>query len=358
MRRTAGLLVIAAGTLGACALAAASAPQRGRPTTAATFDSSRAWEHLRQMVSIGPRPSGSAAIHATRAYITRQLSAAGFTVEQQPFAAATPLGTVEMVNLIVRVPGRRSDRILFTGHYDTKLFRDQVFVGASDGASSAAFLVELARVLKATPHEFSYEFVWFDGEEATCRGWDDCGTPDSPDNTYGSRYYVQAARKANALASIKAMVLLDMIGARNLRLQRDGYSAGWLNEAIWAEARRLGHADTFVDVDTRIEDDHLAFVEAGIPSVDLIDLNDYPQWHTAQDDLDHVSARSLQVVGDVLIAALPAIEKRLGGGSTAGQGPTSASISSSPSTAPEALAVAKIRSTRSSVASIPRRSSQ
>src|SRR5262245_40527846 len=107
--------------------------------TPSGFESERAWEHLRQMVAIGPRPAGSLQLRQTRAYITRQLSGMGLTVQEQPFVATTPLGRVEMVNLIVRLPGRRTDRIAFTGHYDTKLFRDQVFVGASDGASSAAF---------------------------------------------------------------------------------------------------------------------------------------------------------------------------------------------------------------------------
>ncbi len=109
-------------------------------------------------------------------------------------------------------------------------------------------LIELARVLNARPHEFTYEFVWLDGEEAFCQGWDECGRPGSPDNTYGSRYYVQAARKAGALASIKAMILLDMVGARDLRIEREtGYSAPWLNDIIWAQAARLGYSDTFVN---------------------------------------------------------------------------------------------------------------
>jgi hypothetical protein len=285
----------------------------GAPATApVAFDSSKAWEHLRQMVAIGPRPAGSPALRQTRAYITRQLAAAGLTVQEQPFTAQTPAGPIDMVNLAVRIPGRRPDRILITGHYDTKRFTEFRFVGASDGASSAAMLIELARVLKSRPQEFTYELVWFDGEEAVCRSWDECSKPGAPDNTYGSRYYVDAARKAQALSSIKAMILLDMVGARDLKIQRDGYSAAWLNEIIWAQARTLGHGAVFVDIDTRIEDDHLAFVEAGIPSVDLIDLNDYPQWHTAQDDLDHVAAKSLQIVGDVVIASLPEIEKRLG----------------------------------------------
>lgn len=280
--------------------------------TPATFESSRAWEHLRQMVAIGPRPAGSAALRQTRAYITRQLAASGLTVQEQPFTAQTPAGAIEMVNLAVRIPGRRADRILITGHYDTKRITEFTFVGASDGASSAAMLVELARVLKSRPQEFTYELVWFDGEEAVCKSWDECSKPGAPDNTYGSRYYVEAAKKANAIPSIKAMILLDMVGARDLKIQRDGYSAAWLNEIIWAQAKALGHGAIFVDIDTRIEDDHLAFVEAGIPSVDLIDLNDYPQWHTAEDDLAHVAARSLQIVGDVVMASLPLIEKRLG----------------------------------------------
>jgi Zn-dependent M28 family amino/carboxypeptidase len=255
------------------------------------------------MVAIGPRPAGSMQIRQTRAYITHQLAEIGLTVQEQPFVAETPLGRVEMVNLIVRLPGRRPDRILFTGHYDTKLFTDQVFVGASDGASSAAFLIELARVLKDRPREFTYDLVWFDGEEAV-REW--LGN----DHTYGSRYYVQAERRANTLASIKAMVLVDMIGDRDLQISKDAASTPWLTDLIWDAARRAGRADVFVDRSTQVEDDHLPFISAGIPAVDIIDL-DYPAWHTPDDDLNHVSPTSLQAVGDVILAAIPDIEQRL-----------------------------------------------
>jgi glutaminyl-peptide cyclotransferase len=286
-------------------------PQAGAAKPAA-FDSSKAFEHLRQMVAIGPRPAGSAALRQTRAYITRQLSSIGLTVQEQPFQAETPIGRVEMVNLIVRLPGKRPEKILFTGHYDTKLFREFQFVGASDGASSGAFLMELARVLKDYPREFTHEIVWFDGEEAFCKSWTECGKPDSPDNTYGSRYYVQAAQKANAIASIRAMILLDMIGAKDLKIDKEtGYSAPWLTEIVWAQAKKLGHASVFQNEGGAIEDDHVAFAKAGVPTIDLIDLNNYPQWHTAEDDLSHVAARSLQIVGDVVMASLPEIEKKL-----------------------------------------------
>jgi glutaminyl-peptide cyclotransferase len=287
-------------------------PQAAKP---ATFDSTKAFEHLRQMVAIGPRPAGSAALRQTRAYITRQLSEMGLTVQEQPFQAETPIGRVDMVNLIVRIPGKRTDRILFTGHYDTKLFREFKFVGASDGASSGAFLIELARVLKDYPREFTHEIVWFDGEEAFCKNWTECGKPDSPDNTYGSRYYVQAAQKADAIKSIRAMILFDMIGAKDLKIDKEtGYSAPWLTEIVWAQARKLGHASVFQNIDGAIEDDHVAFAKAGVPTIDLIDLNNYPQWHTADDDLNHVAARSLQIVGDVVMASLSEIEKKLASG--------------------------------------------
>lgn len=297
----------AASSLETPVAAQASAPA---PAAATAFDGARAWAHLERLVAFGPRPSGSAALGETRAYITRELAAIGLTVQGQRFTAATPLGPVEMENLIVRIPGRRPDRILLTGHYDTKRMQNARFVGASDGGSSAAFLLEAARVLKARPGEFTYELVWFDGEEATCRDWNECGSATAPDNTYGSRYYVEAARKAGVLPSLKAMILVDMIGDRDLQVRRDSNSATWLNDLVWAAADRLGHGLIFVPDATTIEDDHIAFVKAGVSSIDIIDL-DYPYWHTPDDTLDKVSQRSLQIVGDVVITALPDIEARL-----------------------------------------------
>jgi len=277
------------------------------PTSAAAsaFDGAKAFEHLRQMVAIGPRPAGSPALKQTRAYIAKQIESYGLKVEEQPFTGATPKGPIDMINLIVRIPGKRPEKILITGHYDTKLMPNQTFVGASDGASSAAFLIEMARVLKSQPqHEFTYELVWFDGEEAVIE-WDQ-----DKDSTYGSRYYVAAAQKAAAIKALKAMILIDMVGDRDLQIRRDSNSTPWLNDIVWDAAKRVGHAANFPDFGTSVEDDHLAFVKAGVPSIDIIDL-DYPQWHTPQDDLSHVSARSLQIVGDVVVAALPEIEKKL-----------------------------------------------
>jgi glutaminyl-peptide cyclotransferase len=271
--------------------------------TPAAFDSSKAWEHLRQQVAIGPRPSGSPANVKNRDYIKAQLAAIGIKSVDQPFEGATPLGPVKMVNVIGTIPGKRPERIVLASHFDTKLFNNLRFVGASDGASSTAALLELARVIKARKElPFTIELLFLDGEEAV-------GEWQGTDNTYGSRYYVEAARKSGSLKSIKALILLDMIGDRNLTIRRESNSTRWLTEIVWNAAHKLGHR-AFMDEETTVEDDHIPFLKAGVPSVDIIDL-DYPQWHTAQDTLDAVAARSLQVVGEVVVESLPLIEQRL-----------------------------------------------
>jgi len=305
------IVLVAAACLGAQAGKAPAPAAKPAPAISA-FSSTRAWDDLKQMVTIGPRPAGSATLRQTRAYITRQMSALNLKVEEQAFTADTPIGKVDMVNLIVRLPGKRTDRMLFTGHYDTKPIRTSTFVGASDGASSAAMLLELVRALKDKPREFTYEFVWLDGEEAFCASWDECGRPGSPDNTYGSRYYVQAAKKAGTTGSIKANVLVDMVGDKDLRIMRESKSTKWLTDVVWAAAKRVGHGAYFPDRATEIEDDHVPFLEAGIASVDIIDL-DYAYWHnmTCCDDLTRVSEASLKIVGEVIMAAVPDIEKYL-----------------------------------------------
>jgi hypothetical protein len=281
-----------------------SATQAGAPMK---FDSNRAYEHLRRQVGFGPRPAGSAALKQTRQYIVSELKSAGIQAREDAWDAATPLSRVPMVNVIATIPGRRSERIALATHYDTKLFRNIRFVGASDGASSTAAVLELGRVLNNRQNEFTIELLFFDGEEAVVE-WS--GT----DNTYGSRHYVQVAQKNGTLAGLKAFVLLDMIGDRNLNIRRETNSTRWLTDIIWAAARRLGYTREFLNEELAVGgDDHFPFLEAKIPAVDIIDF-DYPAWHTAQDDLDHVSARSLQVVGDVVLAAWPDIEKRVATG--------------------------------------------
>jgi glutaminyl-peptide cyclotransferase len=289
----------------ACAPDVASVePRRADGSSATSFDSARAFEHIRALVAIGPRPPGSAGIKQARAYITTQLKALGLSPTEQPFDAQTPLGPMTMTNISVRLPGKRPERLVIGGHYDTKRFREFRFVGASDGGSSAAMLLELARVLKDRERPLTIDLVFFDGEEATLPDW--TGT----DHTYGSRHYVEAAKHDGSLAGIKGMILVDMVGDRALTIRKETRSTPWLTSIIWDTARRLGHGGAFLDESFPVEDDHVAFLDAGIPAVDVIDI-DYAQWHTADDNLDAVSARSLQIVGDVLVESLPKIVAKL-----------------------------------------------
>jgi glutaminyl-peptide cyclotransferase len=269
------------------------------------FDGARALEHVRQLVAMGPRAAGTPGATQARDYITAQIKALGLTTDEQSFEAATPIGPLKMVNLRVVLPGGDGSgqgRLIIAGHYDTKRFREFAFVGANDAGSSTAFLLEIARVLKNRKNALPIELLFLDGEEAIVE-WQ------GNDHTYGSRAYVDAARKAGTLAQIRALVLVDMIGDRDLGISRESHSTPWLTDVIWAAAKRLKRRE-FLDRETPIEDDHLPFLQAGVQAVDIIDL-DYPAWHTAGDTLDKLSAGSLQAVGDVLLAALPEIEKRL-----------------------------------------------
>ena len=268
------------------------------------FDGARAFADLKAIVDIGPRPAGSPASQKTRDYIHKELAAAGWQAEDQAFDAQTPTGKVPMVNIRATLPGQAQDkgRLVIGGHYDTKLITDFPFVGASDGGSSTAFLLEMARALKGRQNALPIELLFLDGEEAVV---DWTGT----DHTYGSRYYVEQAKEAGTAKDIRAFILVDMIGDKNLDIRRDQRSTPWLVDAIWSTAKKLNRPE-FVDISTTIEDDHQEFLDAGIESVDIIDLN-YPAWHKATDDLAHVSADSLQAVGDVVMAALPVIEARL-----------------------------------------------
>jgi glutaminyl-peptide cyclotransferase len=276
------------------------------------FDQERAFMHVRKQVEIGPRPAGSAELIRTRDYIVDQLKSYNLEVSIDEFQAETPEGIKTMFNIVAELKGEIPKMILLGSHYDTKLFKEFRFVGANDGASSTGLLLELARVLSSRrekPH-FTYRFIFFDGEEAVCHGWDDCSRPDTPDNTYGSRHYVSKLIKSNELRLVHALVLLDMVGYKDLQFGRDEMSTIWLIDAIWQTARELGFNKYFVD---RIEgvggDDHEPFLKAGVEAVNIIQLNTYPYWHTPQDTLDKISPNSLKIVGNVVLASLPRIEK-------------------------------------------------
>jgi Zn-dependent M28 family amino/carboxypeptidase len=294
---------VPSGRLLAIVLAGGVALTASAQSPAAGIDSARAWDHLRALVALGPRVAGTPGNTQAREYLIKALGGSGIAATEQPFEAETPVGRIKMANVVATLPGTRPERIAVASHFDTKQFRNFRFVGANDGGSSTAVLLEIGRVLKARQRTLTIDLLFFDGEEAFVE-WG------PTDGTYGSRHYVAAARKANTLSSLRALVLLDLIGDKQLAIRREANSTPWLTDIVWGAARRLGHQQHFLSESTFIEDDHIPFLRAGVPSVDVIDL-DYPAWHTAGDTLDQVQARSLQIVGDVVLAAIPDIEKRI-----------------------------------------------
>jgi glutaminyl-peptide cyclotransferase len=291
--RLAPALALAGGALLGLAAALGSA--------APGFDGRAAFRHVERLVAFGPRPAGSPEAARARRYIVDELKKVGAQVRVDAFEADTPHGRLPMANVIAVLPGRRSDIVLVGGHYDTKWFADIRFVGANDGGSSAGLLLELTRALAARPRGFTYWVVFFDGEEARL-------TWTERDSLYGSRRLASAMARDGTLP--RAVVVADMIGDRDLAIRPEASSTPWLTDLVWQAAARLGHGAHFRFEPLAVEDDHAPFLRLGVPATLLIDF-DYPPWHTAEDTLDKVSARSLQVVGEVLLEALADLERRL-----------------------------------------------
>jgi Zn-dependent M28 family amino/carboxypeptidase len=264
---------------------------------------------MKKMCEIGPRPSGSEGIRKAQDYIQSELKSYGLKVVEDPFTGETPRGRVAMKNIIAELPGEKSEVILISGHYDTKL-QPAGFIGANDAGSSTAAVLETARVLSKTKPEYTLWFVFFDGEEAVV-DWNEMA---GKDNTYGSRHLVAKMKADGSLSRVRAMILYDMIGDKNLDIKRDLESSSWMLDVIWATARSAGYGKSFLANETAISDDHIPWRDAGIPAVDLIDFNYGPNnayWHTNEDTLDKVSGESVRIVGDVVIRSLPEISKQL-----------------------------------------------
>jgi Zn-dependent M28 family amino/carboxypeptidase len=262
------------------------------------FDGDNAFRHVEQQVNFGPRPSGSEALGKAGDYIVGQLREAGLDVVEQRFRKNTPRGEIEFRNIIGKTRGPTPPGhgiVIFGSHYDTKWMPDIQFVGANDAGSSTGALLEMARV---AAHQPGLWFVLFDGEE--------CMVEYGPnDGFWGSQYFVGQLGTGSwpTRGQISAFILLDMVGDRDLRVTIPPSSTGPLVLGIFDAARALGWRDHFAYADMDIMDDHTAFLDAGIPAVDLIDFDygstpgENDHWHTAQDTLDKVSPRSLEIVG-------------------------------------------------------------
>ncbi|HMD22180.1 MAG TPA: M28 family peptidase [Alloacidobacterium sp.] len=274
--------------------------------TSDTFNGARALEYTRQFVSIGPRWVGSPGHAKAEAFLKKQF--AKDNLEVDTFTMNTPAGPEEMHNFIVRFPGKKDGVIVLASHYETNYpLRNINFVGANDGGSSTGLLIEMANHLRGrTLDGYSVWLVFFDGEEAF-KEWSDS------DSTYGSRHLAAKWQNDGTLKGIKAFIILDMIGDKDLDIQRDSNSTQWLLDLVKRAAAKNGDQSYFFQEQTTDSDDHLPFVRRGVPSADIIDLNYGYQnayWHTAQDTMDKISAKSFTIVGNTMLETIRLLNQR------------------------------------------------
>ena len=271
------------------------------PLFAVEFSGAAALEFTRRAVSFGPRPPGSEANRNEQAWIKAELhKLQKCQVIEDAFTGQTPRGPIPMKNIIAWFPGSSGRAVVFTGHFDTKLFPGRRFVGANDGGASAGFLLEMARVVSTRSYQDDVYLVWFDGEEAI-------GEWSATDGLHGSRHLASKWSADGTLSRVKALVNVDMIGDKDLGIMQVTNSSPQLLRQVWQIAKELGYGKYFLDSGGAIEDDHMPFVRLGVDGLDLIDFDygpDNAYWHTDQDTIDKVSAHSLEVVGTVLLELL------------------------------------------------------
>ena len=270
------------------------------------FNGVKALEYARQFVAIGPRwPTSPGHIEAEE-FLRNQFK--HDQLEEDTFTANTPIGPVAMRNFIVRFPGKKDGVIVLGTHYETNYpLKNIDFVGANDGASTTGLLLAIADQLRGKQIDgYSVWLVFFDGEEAF-QTWS------ASDSTYGSRHLAAKWGRDGTLAKIKAFILADMIGDKDLDIQRESKSTGWLVDLVRQAAHKYGYDRYFFQTEEAVEDDHLAFLDRGVPSIDVIDLDYGPNnsyHHTAQDTMDKLSVRSLTIAGDVFMEIIRLINGR------------------------------------------------
>lgn len=281
-------------------------PDSGPPPS---FDSARAMKYVKEIVAFGPRPLGSANHKKVEDYIVSHLK--GDETENDVFDADTPEGKFPVRNIIAKFPGTREGIIVVASHYDTNYpLRNTSYVGANDGASSSALLLEMANQLRGKKRDgYGVWLVWDDAEEAMKP---ETEMPFEKDSLYGISHLAQKWQDDGTIKKIKAFLLADMIGDADLNIDRDQNSTPWLEEVVYQAASRLGDQSHFFARDNQVTDDHIPFMKRGVACADLIDF-DYGYnnvfWHTPQDTVDKLSPNSLEIVGGTLLETIRILDK-------------------------------------------------
>lgn len=264
-------------------------------------------QYVKEIVAFGPRPIGSANHKKVENYILTHLK--GDTVEQEDFEVDTSEGKFPVHNIIAKFPGTRDGIVVIASHYDTNWpLRSTSYVGANDGASSSAALLEIAIHLRGKPrNSYSVWLLWDDAEESMKLPWFD------PESLYGVRHLAQKWQDDGTLKKIKAFILLDMIGDADLNIDRDHNSTSWLEDMVYQAATKLGYQSHFFARDNAVGDDHEPFMKRGVPCADLIDLEygyNNVFWHTPQDTVDKLSPKSLEIVGTVTLETVRLLDQK------------------------------------------------
>jgi len=291
--------------------------QKPAPRPAAKFSGQAAYDLTKQYIAVAPHrwigsPDHAKAEEFIRSHFTEEAAKGNF--ETDSFSASTPAGQLAMKNFIVRYPGKKDGVIVIATHYETNYpLRDINFVGANDGGATTALLIELGRYLRTHPPEgYSVWLVFDDGEEAI-QSWSD------RDSLYGTRHLAAKWSQDGSIKKIKAFLVADMIGDKDLNIDRDSNSTPWLLEMLATAAKNTGHTSFVFKNETTVMDDHLPFRQRGVPVLDVVDLDygpptqEHPEGgyhHTALDTLDKVSAHSLQISGDLLVEMIRLISLR------------------------------------------------
>ena len=304
-----GAIWVLAAVLCAAGCGKPPAPAPAAAAAPAAVSGAAALEEVRRFVALGPRDAGTPGAEQAAGYLFERLKEIGVEAEIQEFADASPLGEPTFRNVLGRIPGTGDRIVLLGSHYDTKT-GIAGFEGANDSGSSTGLLIELARALKANgPHPLEIRFAFFDGEE--------CRVAYGPeDGFHGSKHLAAAMAADGSLSNVAAMILLDMVGDKDLTVTIPRNGAPWLTALAFEAARAEGVRKHFALHPGMISDDHEAFLARGVPAIDLIDFefgsapgkNDY--WHTAEDALDKVSAESLEIVGRVAARMVEEIARR------------------------------------------------
>jgi len=279
------------------------------------FDGAKAYSYVVKLVSFGPHPPDTPAIREVQKYIRTQLKSFGCPVDVDDFHAQTPIGTLSMENIVAKIPGNGPGIILLMTHYDT--LRLPGFVGAEDSGSSTGLMLEMANVLCAQKKKHDAVWIAFlDGEEDQenfTTAYQAQNTWHDNETTFGSRELAARMDLSGEIKNIKALILADMIGQKNLQIERDSNSTRWLQDLVWKTANRLGYGNIFISQQSNVIDDHQPFLQRGVPALDVIDLNGYIQegyWHTTQDTLDKLSPRNIAIVGQVILASVGELQEK------------------------------------------------